>query len=160
MFCIVVLTWDKSYRNRVVPEYGHLMCLCFIKTTGRGVRPSGNIASIPSCLLDFELWINKAIPKIESISGGFQYAIREDGQFFVSPARQYEFLFFSSGVNDSELWGYIFREREEQTRSSCLTSEVGKLPGSRRQMQEMEESMGMDLTVALETGGNIHVQRE
>lgn len=102
---------------------------------------------------DFELWINKAIPKIErAFPAAFQYAIREDGQFFVSPAGQYEFLFFSSGASHSELWGYIFRGTGGTDRSSCLTSEIGNSPISSTDAGNGGSSMGMDLTVALETG--------
>ncbi len=103
---------------------------------------------------DFELWINKAIPKIErAFPAAFQYAIREDGQFFVSPAGQYEFLFFSSGASHSELWGYIFR-------GTGGTDPIKLFDFGGRKIARISStdagnggsSMGMDLTVALETG--------
>lgn len=103
---------------------------------------------------DYDLWINKATPKIErAFPAAFQYAIHEDGQFFVSPNGQYEFLFFSSGVNDSELWGYIFR-------GTGGTDPVKLFDFGGRKITRISSTesgsgggaMGMDLTVALETG--------
>ena len=70
-----------SYRNGEF-QIGHLMCLCFIKTTGGEETVKQYCIYTFQFAYDFELWINKAIPKIErAFPCGFQYAIREDGQF-------------------------------------------------------------------------------
>lgn len=103
---------------------------------------------------DVEQWVFKAYPKIErAFPASFQYAIREDGQFFVSPHGDLEFLFFTSGANNGELWGYIFR-------GAGGTDPVKLFDFTGRKIVRISStdsgngsgSSGMDLTVALETG--------
>ena len=103
---------------------------------------------------DYDLWINKAIPKIErAFPAAFQYTIHEDGQFFVSPNGQYEFLFFSSGANNSELWGYIFRGTGGTDPIKLFDFGGRKITRiSSTESGNGTSAMGMDLTVALETG--------
>ena len=103
---------------------------------------------------DYDLWINKAIPKIErAFPAAFQYTIHEDGQFFVSPNGQYEFLFFSSGTNNSELWGYIFRGTGGTDPIKLFDFGGRKITRiSSTESGNGTSAMGMDLTVALETG--------
>ena len=69
------------------------MCLCFTRITEQGSANVGQYCIYTFLFAhDYDLWINKAIPKIERAFPGAQYTIHEDGQFFVSPNGQYEFL--------------------------------------------------------------------
>ena len=127
MSCIVALTWDKSYRNGEF-QIGHLMCLCFIKTTGRGVRPSGNIASIPSNLLTIlNYGLTRLSPKSrEHFPRLSSMRFERMGNSLFHPPGNMNFCSLVPVLPIVNCGDTYSGEREEQTRSSCLTSEVGK----------------------------------
>ena len=103
---------------------------------------------------DDETWELRAYPKIErAFPIGFQNRINSDGAYFVSPHGDLEFFFFSSGANNGELWGYIFRGSGGTDPIKLFDFEGRKIVKiTSTDTGTGSSSSGMDLTVALETG--------
>lgn len=94
-----------------------------------------------------------ATPMVErEFPSNFANRINDDGLFYVAP-NSVEFLFFTSGANNSELWGYIFRGtgatdpvKLYDFGGKKITCMVSSVTGGGH------SSAGMDLAIGLDSG--------